>query len=107
MSFQIVGTAPETVTRSAAINRVSGSDWSQRSGITIAAPTMIAAYGRPQALAWNIGTIGRIRSYGVSPIASPMATAIECRYIDRGRRARPWGWPLVPDGWTTAGAPSS
>ena len=83
MSFQIVGTAPETVTRSAAINRVSGSDWSQRSGITIAAPTMIAAYGRPHALAWNIGTIGRIRSYGVSPIASPIATAIECRYIER------------------------
>jgi len=65
------------------MNRHNGSACSQRSGITSDAPVIIAAYGIPQAFAWNIGTIGRIRSAQVSPPTIPMQTAIECRYAER------------------------
>ena len=82
-SFQIVGTAPETVGLLAAINRRSGSACRKRSGITATAPAISAAYGRPQAFAWNIGTIGRTRSSASAPTRRPCATAIECRQIER------------------------
>ena len=43
------------------------------------APTMNAAYGRPQAIAWNIGTIASTRSVGPSENVSAEETCIECR----------------------------
>ena len=66
-SFHTVGTAPETVGRLAWMNRTSGSACSQRSGMHSDAPVISAAYARPQALAWNIGTIGRTRSWKSTP----------------------------------------
>ena len=50
-----------------------------RSGITRSAPDIIAAYGSPQALAWNCGTIGMTRSYWPTPSAFAVHAAIECR----------------------------
>ncbi len=47
------------------------------------APAMSAAYGRPQALAWNIGTTGRTRSRSDIANTDPVLTAIECRCMDR------------------------
>ena len=51
----------------------------KRSGSTRSAPAISAAYGSPQALAWNIGTIGNTLSLNPSPIPLPLHTAIECR----------------------------
>ena len=44
---------------------------------------MRAAYARPQALAWNIGTIGSKRSASVSPKAVALLTAYECSTLER------------------------
>ena len=43
------------------------------------APDRTAAYGRPHALAWNIGTTGSTRSLSQTPRVLPMQTPIECR----------------------------
>ena len=40
MSFQMVGTAPDTVGRSSAIRRQSGAAWRKRPGITKPAPAI-------------------------------------------------------------------
>ena len=40
---------------------------------------MKAAYGRPQAFAWNIGTTAAPGRVQVSPPTTPMQTCIECR----------------------------
>ena len=50
-----------------------------RSGSTMSAPAIRAAYGRPQAFAWNIGTIAKALSEKLNPIPLPLQTAIECR----------------------------
>ena len=47
------------------------------------APASTAAYGRPQAFAWNMGTTGSTRSASDRPNTLPMQTAIECRCMDR------------------------
>ena len=65
------------------MNRHSGSACSQRSGMHSDAPLMIAAYARPQALAWNIGTIGSTRSWKLIAPALPVLTACECSYAER------------------------
>src|SRR6266513_2936025 len=97
MSFQIVGTAPENVTRSSATIRVSGSACKHAPGITRDAPHMNAAYGMPHALAWNIGTIIRMRSRSEKPSAFGVITASECRNAERCEYATPFGLPVVPD----------
>ena len=43
------------------------------------APDMKAAYGRPQAMAWNIGTIAAPGRPAPRPNASAVQTCIECR----------------------------
>jgi hypothetical protein len=43
------------------------------------APDMKAAYGRPQAIAWNIGTTASTLLAGPSPNASCEHTCMECR----------------------------
>ena len=78
-----MGTAPAIVGRSASMSRTSGSGCRNRSGMTRSAPAYIAAYGSPQAFAWNIGTTGSTRSCSDSPKTLPVHTAIECRYADR------------------------
>ncbi len=47
------------------------------------APVSSAAYGVPQALAWNIGTIERARSYSERASAAPEQTAMAWRMVDR------------------------
>ena len=78
-SFQMVGTAPATVGRWVSImwTRVLASMC--RSGSRMSAPAISAAYGRPQALAWNIGTIGKALSEKLKPMPLPLHTAVECR----------------------------
>ena len=56
-----MGTAPEIVGLLSFMNRHSGSACSHRSGMHSEAPLIRAAYTRPQALAWNCGTIGSTR----------------------------------------------
>ena len=75
----MVGTAPATVGRSASISLTSGSGCRNRSGMIRSAPDMTAAYGRPHALAWNIGTTGSTRSLSHMPKVLPRQTPIECR----------------------------
>src|SRR4051794_11152244 len=96
MSAQMVGTAPENVTRSSRIMRVSGSACRKRPGITRLAPHRNAAYGIPHALAWNIGTIGRIVSRSLRSRAFGVVAASECRNDDRCEYATPFGFPVVP-----------
>ena len=43
------------------------------------APVMKAAYGVPQALAWNMGTMESTLSRSLIPSAAPDVTAKECR----------------------------
>src|SRR5581483_4750927 len=83
MSFQIVGTAAEIVTLSASIKPISGSACRNRSGMTRSAPDMNAAYGVPHAFAWNIGTIGIVRSSAPSPLLFAVHTDIECSQHER------------------------
>ena len=82
-SFQMVGTAPATVARSSAIRRQSGSGWRNRPGISRSAPVSHPAYGSPQALAWNIGTMRSTRSYCVRPKTDAMQTLREWRTVER------------------------
>src|SRR3954464_15169953 len=97
MSAQIVGTAPENVTCSCFTICVSGSACRKRPGITTDAPHMNAAYGMPHALAWNIGTIVRMRSRSDRLSPAGVMAARECRYAERCEYATPLGLPVVPD----------
>src|SRR5258706_10354395 len=65
--FQIVGTPAATVTF--IFSMVSASEAGVRciDGITISAPTMVHAYGNPQAWAWNWGTTGSTTSEATRP----------------------------------------
>ena len=51
--------------------------------MTSVAPDISAAYGRPHAIAWNIGTMTRSRVCGDRPKLSVMQTCIECSQIER------------------------
>lgn len=75
----MVGTAPARVGRSAAIISAIGAAWRNRSGMISDAPERNAAYGSPQDIAWNIGTMASSRSVGPSPKPSGMQTWSECR----------------------------
>src|SRR4051794_274028 len=81
-SAQIVGTAALIVTFSASIALASGSACMNLLGITRLQPVRPAAYGMPQALAWNIGTIGSIRSDDDSAIVSAVHAPNECSTFD-------------------------
>ena len=81
----MVGTAHAQVGRSSARRSApSGSACRNRPGMRRSAPASHAAYGVPHALAWNIGTIGRMRSLvGVGTTALACPTPIECRNVER------------------------
>src|SRR2546429_9439956 len=96
-SVQIVGTAPPWVGFSCAIIVAIGAAWRNRSGMTLDAPPMNEAYGSPQAIAWNIGTITSSRSAGPSPNVSDMHTSMECSQTERCEYATPFGLPVVPE----------
>ncbi len=68
---QTVGTPAVKLTRSSAMKAARLGPSRCRPGITSAAPLIGAAYGRPQALTWNIGTTGSTRSTARSASTSP------------------------------------
>ena len=81
--IQIVGTPAATVTRSSTMrSAIAGPDRSGP-GITRSAPAPTPAWASPQALAWNIGTTGRIRSDSPMPNESAVIAAIVCRNVLR------------------------
>src|SRR5690606_28525942 len=92
-----VGTAAANVGFSAARILAIGSGCRNRSGMTSEAPDMNAAYGRPQLIAWNCGTMASVLSRWDSAMPSVMQTCIECSQIDRCEYTTPFGSPVVPD----------
>ena len=75
----MVGTPEVTVDRSAAMKAVRCSGCRNGPGMCSVAPDRNAAYGSPQALAWNIGTMASARSASVMPLTPAAMTAIACR----------------------------
>ena len=75
----------------------SGSACRKRPGITRSAPHERAAYGKPQAFTWNIGTTGSTRSRGRDPDRRrPCTVARQCRMFERCEYRTPFGLPVVP-----------
>ena len=68
--FQIVGTPAVHVTRSCAMRFASPPGERSGPGSTCRAPTIVATYGIPHAIAWNIGTTGIAESASRIPIES-------------------------------------
>ena len=75
----MVGTPEVTVVRSVAMNAVRCSGCRNGPGMCSVAPDRNAAYGRPHALAWNIGTMASARSASVMPCTDAAMTAVACR----------------------------
>jgi len=65
-------------------------------GITSDAPAIAAVYGKPHALAWNIGTTGRIVSRSLMLNTAALIDANECSHVERWLYRTPFGWPVVP-----------
>ena len=76
---QMVGTPAEMVTCSAAIRSSSALASMKRCGMTCFAPSMVALNGRPQPMAWNMGTMPHTLSVAERPIASVIDCAMVCR----------------------------
>ena len=83
MPSQIVGTPHETVTPSDSISGSRSSGCRCGPGKTIFVPSIAAAYGMPQAFAWNIGTTGRITSWLAMPTPSGMHCTSVCSTCER------------------------
>ena len=83
MPIQIVGTPAATVTFSDSISPIRVAGDRSGPGITNDAPARNAAYGRPQAFAWNIGTTGRTRSASRRENVEVVSAAFECSHIER------------------------
>ena len=60
------------------------------------APEATAAWARPQALAWNIGTTGMITSASRAPNESTVIAPNVCRNVLRWLYSTPFGLPVVP-----------
>ena len=65
-------------------------------GITRFAPDATAACARPHALAWNIGTTGRMVSLSRAPSESTVIAPKVCRNVERWLYTTPFGLPVVP-----------
>ena len=70
-AIQIVGTPAASVTCSSTIRSASAVADQVRPGTPGSAPEATAAWARPQALAWNIGTTGMIVSRSLRPEGRP------------------------------------
>ena len=68
--IQTVGTPAEKVTRSLSHSSITPAGSSRSIGMMKSAPTIRHMNGVPQALTWNIGTIGSMRSRSVMLSAS-------------------------------------
>ena len=65
-------------------------------GITRLAPLATAACASPHALAWNIGTTGRMTSLSRTPRLSTVIAPIVWRNVERWLYTTPFGLPVVP-----------
>ena len=77
--IQIVGTPAATVTFSFTMRSAIALPDRSGPGITRLAPEATAAWARPQAFAWNIGTTGRMMSLSRAPRLSTVIAPIVCR----------------------------
>ena len=74
-----MGTPADMVTDSDTMRSRSRSGVMKRCGMTCFAPSMVAVYGRPQPIAWNIGTMPHVQSAPERPMTSVIASAMVCR----------------------------
>jgi hypothetical protein len=96
-SFQIVGTAADTVTSYSSMMRPTVCGELSEPWNTSSAPVKGAAYGIPHPFAWNRGTTGKTRSCCVIPTLSAMQNAIEWSHCPRCEYMTPFGMPVVPE----------
>ena len=94
--IQIVGTPAATVTFSSTMSCAMALPERSGPGITNDAPEATAACARPHALAWNIGTTGKITSLSRAPKLSTVIAPNVCRYVLRWLYTTPFGLPVVP-----------
>ena len=81
--IQMVGTPAATVTFSTSIISAMALGTMFGPGMTRPAPVATAAWARPQALAWNMGTTGRMTSRSDAPRLSAVMAPMVCRNVDR------------------------
>ena len=79
----MVGTPAAMVTFSSSMRAASEGAERSGPGITRLAPAATAAWASPQALAWNIGTTGRIRSGSATPRPPAAMAPSVCRNVER------------------------
>ena len=94
--IQIVGTPAASVTFSCSIRSASAGGERSGPGITNDDPAKMPAWHSPQALAWNIGTTGRITSASQTPTPSAIIAPNECSTVERWLYTTPFGLPVVP-----------
>ena len=94
---QTVGTAAEKVTPSVSSSSKIEAPSILAPGMTILAPVPGAENATPQALAWNIGTTGRITSRCDRPITSGCRVIRVWRTLERCEYITPLGSPVVPE----------
>ena len=92
-----VGTAEVLSTFSASISSKRLAPSRPAPGNTSLAPVSGAAYGIPQALTWNIGTIASTALDADRSLVSGSEIAKACRMVDRWLKSTPFGLPVVPD----------
>src|SRR3569832_132541 len=92
-----VGTAAVMVTFSVVSSSHTAGPSSFGPGFTSLAPTIGALNARPLALAWNIGTTGRMESRLQTACASVCAHIIACNMFERCEYSTPLGLPVVRD----------
>ena len=95
-AIQIVGTPAATVTFSSTIKLAIALPERSGPGITKLAPDATAACARPHALAWNIGTTGKMMSLSRAPSESAVIAPNVCKYVERWLYTTPFGLPVVP-----------
>ena len=94
--IQMVGTPAAMVGRSFTMRLAMAGPDRSGPGITRSAPEATAACANPHALAWNIGTTGRILSRSLAPNPSVIIVAMVCRNVLRCVYTTPLGFPVVP-----------
>ena len=81
--IQMVGTPAATVTFSPSSSRSRPAAERSGPGMIRSAPVATHTWGRPQALTWNIGTTGRMRSRSEQASMSALVEAKACSHDDR------------------------
>ena len=92
-----VGTAAEKVTPSVSSSSYSEAPSILAPGITSLQPEAGPTKAIPQALAWNMGTTGRITSEVLPPTTEDCSAMKVCRKLERCEYSTPLGLPVVPE----------